>query len=138
LTNPTQFHQILLNLCINAAHAMHQTGGVLEVTLESVNIDAGFVSTHPQLQPGMHMRLTVQDTGHGIAPHLLKHIFEPFFTTKQPGEGTGLGLTTVQHIVTSHGGTVMVTSLPGEGTTFAVYIPCITHGVTQDLAPTHG
>jgi CheY-like chemotaxis protein len=118
-------HQVLLNLCSNAEHAMRATGGVLTVRLEAALVTADMAVGHPPLQPGPHLRLIVQDTGSGIAPEFLERIFDPFFTTKGVGEGTGLGLAVVHGIITDHTGSVTVASVPGEGTTFTVYLPTI-------------
>jgi PAS domain S-box-containing protein len=123
LADPTQMHQVLMNLCTNAAYAMCETGGVLEVRLEAVEVTADFATAHPPLSPGPYARLTVQDTGHGMESDILEHIFEPFFTTKPVGEGTGLGLPVVHGIVANHGGAVTVTSVPRQGTTFHIYLP---------------
>jgi signal transduction histidine kinase/ActR/RegA family two-component response regulator len=124
LAAPTQIHQVLLNLCTNAEHAMRATGGVLEVRLEAVKVDAAFAAVHPELKPGPHVRLTVCDTGHGMSPEVLERIYEPFFTTKEVGEGTGMGLSVAHGIVASHGGAMTVVSVPGKSTTFAIYLPC--------------
>ena len=124
LAAPTQIHQVLLNLCTNAEHAMRATGGVLEVRLEAVEVDTAFAAAHPELQPGPHARLTVCDTGHGMPPEVLERIYEPFFTTKGVGEGTGMGLSVAHGIVASHGGAMTVVSVPGKSTTFAIYLPC--------------
>jgi CheY-like chemotaxis protein len=124
LADPTQLHQVLLNLCANAAHAMRETGGRLEVRLEAVEVDEQVTAQPPELQPGPYVCITVTDTGHGMIPEVMERIFEPFFTTKAPGEGTGMGLALVHGIVTNHGGTVLVTSVVGQGTTFTVYLPC--------------
>jgi signal transduction histidine kinase/ActR/RegA family two-component response regulator len=124
LAAPTQIHQVLLNLCMNAEHAMRATGGVLEVRLEAVEVDALFAAAHPELKPGPHVRLTVCDTGHGMPPEVLERIYEPFFTTKDVGEGTGMGLSVAHGIVASHGGAMTVVSAPGQSTTFAIYLPC--------------
>jgi len=124
LADPTQLHQVLLNLCANAAHAMRETGGRLEVRLEAVAIDEQMTAQQPELQPGPYVCITVTDTGHGMPPEVMERIFEPFFTTKGPGEGTGMGLALVHGIITNHGGTVCVASVVGHGTTFTVYLPC--------------
>jgi PAS domain S-box-containing protein len=123
LANPTQIHQILMNLCVNAEHAMHDTGGLLEVRLDSVLVEADFATVHPPLQPGVHARLTIRDTGRGMPPDVVVRIFEPFYTTKDVGQGTGMGLSVVHGIVISHGGAITVASTPGQGTTFEVYLP---------------
>ena len=127
LADPTQMHQVLMNLCTNAEYAMRLTGGVLEVQLAAVEVTADCPSVQPPLSPEPYVRLTVQDTGHGMAPDLLEHIFEPFFTTKPIGEGTGLGLSVLKGIVANHGGAITVASVPGQGTTFEVYLPRFDH-----------
>ncbi|WP_083912014.1 ATP-binding protein [Desulfotignum phosphitoxidans] len=125
LADPTQIHQVLMNLCTNAAHAMDQTGGELTVTLSDVTLDQDAAETDPDLLPGKYLKLTVADTGHGIAPEILPKIFEPYFTTKKRGQGTGLGLATVHGIIKSYGGGITVSSTPGQGTTFDLYFPVI-------------
>jgi PAS domain S-box-containing protein len=116
VADPTQLHQVVLNLCTNAAHAIGDGPGVLEVRLGEA--DAGAAS-----KIGPCVCLAVSDTGCGMAPEVLERIFEPFFTTKRPGEGTGMGLAVVHGIVESHGGKIFVTSEPGRGTTFRVLLP---------------
>jgi two-component system, cell cycle sensor histidine kinase and response regulator CckA len=123
LADPTQLHQVLLNLCTNAAHAMRETGGRLEVRLEAIDVDAQGTGQPPEVPPGPYACITVTDTGHGMPPDVMERMFEPFFTTKGPGEGTGMGLALVHGIVTSHGGAVTVASAVGQGTTFTVYLP---------------
>ncbi|MGE3537413.1 MAG: ATP-binding protein [Candidatus Tectimicrobiota bacterium] len=123
VADPTQMHQVLVNLCTNAEHAMRAQGGTLSVSLSPVEVDTQLALQLP-LRPGPYVRLTVQDTGHGIAPAIRPHIFEPFFTTKEAGEGTGMGLAMVYSIVTKHGGSISVESEPDHGTTFTVYLPC--------------
>ncbi len=103
LADPTQIHQIVLNLYINAEHAMRETGGVLEIGLEPVDIDEVAARSHRDLQSGPYVCLTIQDTGHGMLPETLERIFDPFFTTKEVGEGTGMGLAIVHGIVSSYG-----------------------------------
>jgi signal transduction histidine kinase len=110
--DPTQIHQVLMNLCTNAAHSMREHGGVLEASLTDVRLGTEAVRSHSGLQPGLHMRLAVKDTGHGIDPSILDRIFDPFFTTKEPGVGTGLGLSVVHGIVKSLGGTIEAESHP--------------------------
>jgi PAS domain S-box-containing protein len=121
--DPTQIHQVLMNLCTNAAHAMQENGGILSVSLGSVHLGPEAIQPHSGLQPGPHVRLTVKDTGHGIPSPALDRIFDPFFTTKGPGVGTGLGLAVVHGIVKSHGGTIEVESSIGNGTSFHVLLP---------------
>ncbi len=120
--NPTQIHQVLLNLSVNARDAMPQ-GGRLRLTAANRRIDAAEAATIPGAQPGSWLVLEVADTGTGIAPEVAKHIWEPFFTTKDAGKGTGLGLSTVRGIVTSHHGFVTVDTAVGRGTSFRVFLP---------------
>ena len=122
LADPTQIHQILMNLCTNAFHAMNEDGGELSVSLLRVKaIDEPSVPDN--LSPGPYLKLTVSDTGCGIMPDVISRIFEPYFTTKELNKGTGLGLSVVQGIVQSHGGLITVDSIPGKGTSFHVYLP---------------
>jgi len=121
--DPTQMHQVLMNLCTNAAHAMRDTGGVLEIELCPVFLDAREITSYPELQQGAYLQLTVRDTGAGIDLSIIDRIFEPFFTTKEVGQGTGMGLAVVHGIVKSHGGAITVNSKPGKGTTFQILLP---------------
>ena len=123
--DPTQIHQILMNLCTNAAHAMEDNGGLLTISLFDEELDTDVISNHPDLKPGPHIILTVTDTGHGIPPNVMNKIFDPFFTTKEKGKGTGLGLSVVHGIVRGHGGDIYVYSEPGKGSTFKVCLPVI-------------
>ncbi len=123
--DPTQIHQIIMNLCTNSAYAMQERGGVLEVGLTNVELDADFVSGHPDLIPGPYLCLTVSDTGQGMAPEILERVFDPFFTTKETGEGTGMGLSVVHGIVKSYGGAIYVYSETGIGSSFRVFLPAI-------------
>jgi PAS domain S-box-containing protein len=125
LADPTQIHQVLMNLCTNADHAMREKGGVLEVKLEEVELDADFTALQPDMKPGAYLNLTVSDTGNGMTPDVLEKIFDPFFTTKETGEGTGMGLSVVHGIVGSYGGAITAYSEPGKGSTFKVYLPII-------------
>ena len=123
LSNSFQIHQVLMNLCTNAAHAMRDKEGVLDVRLDHVRLPAREHPMMVDLQPGSYIRLIVRDTGHGIDPGIIDRIFDPFFTTKKMGEGTGLGLSIAYGIVKSHGGTINVQSTLGKGSTFSVYFP---------------
>jgi PAS domain S-box-containing protein len=123
LADVTQIHQVVMNLCTNAVHAMKDRPGRLEVTLEEFTVDMHLAATNPHLHPGPYVRLSVSDTGCGMDAATLERIFEPFFTTKAPGEGTGLGLSVVHGIMRNHDGAVTVYSQPGEGTTFRLYFP---------------
>jgi PAS domain S-box-containing protein len=125
MANPTQIHQVLMNLCTNAGHAMRENGGLLEVSLVNVEFDAEFVGRHPEIETGPYLQLTVTDTGHGMSPEILNRVFDPFFSTKETGEGTGLGLSVVHGIVKSHGGMIYAYSEPGKGSSFKVYLPAI-------------
>lgn len=131
LADPTQIHQILMNLCTNAAHAMCNTKGSLNIELVPMEVTSTDASKHHDLLPGNYLRLTVGDTGHGIDPLILDRIFDPFFTTKKPGEGTGMGLSVVFGIVKSYGGTIIVESKVGVGTQFHVYLPLIKETTEQ-------
>lgn len=121
--NPTEIHQILMNLCTNASHAMRETGGDLTINLTEDDIDQEANGRISDLKPRRYLRLTVIDTGHGIETETLNRIFEPYFTTKETGEGTGIGLAMVHGIVKSYGGDITVESEPGKGTIFNVYLP---------------
>jgi nitrogen-specific signal transduction histidine kinase/ActR/RegA family two-component response regulator len=125
MADPTQIHQVFMNLCTNAEHAMREKGGVLAVKLTDVEFDEDSAGDHPGLKPGKFLELKVSDSGHGISPNLLDRIFDPFFTTKEKGEGTGMGLAVVHGIVGSHGGTIAASSEPGRGSAFTVYLPVI-------------
>jgi len=125
LADPTQIHQVLMNICTNASHAMQEAGGVLEILLDDVVLDAGFANKHPDLRSERYIKLTVSDTGHGIPAELLERIYDPFFTTKDKGEGTGMGLAVVHGIVKIHGGAITVQSTPGKGSAFCIYLPVI-------------
>ena len=120
--DPTQLHQVILNLCVNARDAMPD-GGNLKITMENVVLDETYAAMNPDSRAGSFVVVTVADTGTGIPPETLNKIFEPFFTTKEMGKGTGLGLSTVLGIVKSHGGFITVSSEPCQGSKFKVYLP---------------
>jgi CheY-like chemotaxis protein len=124
MANPTEVQQVIMNLFTNAAHAMREDGGGLEITLKEMIIENN--EDNPlglNLAPGRYQLMTVKDTGHGMTPRIMERIFEPYFTTKRPGEGTGMGLSVVHGIIKSHGGEIGVFSEPFKGTTFHVYFP---------------
>jgi PAS domain S-box-containing protein len=125
LADPSQMHQVLMNLATNASHAMRGRGGRLEIRLEAVGVTPDMVRARPELREGPAVRLTMSDSGEGMEPAMLERIFEPFFTTKPPGEGTGLGLSVVHGIVRAHDGAIVVESQRGGGTTFHVYLPAV-------------
>jgi len=123
IANPTEIHQIVMNLCTNAGHAMRQHGGVLGIELSIAEPNPAFTINGLEITPDSFIRLTVSDTGDGIDPEIAKRIFEPFFTTKKIGEGTGMGLSVVHGIVKSLGGDIRVKSELGQGSAFEVYLP---------------
>jgi len=123
--DPTQIHQVIMNLCTNAYHAMQQTGGKLEVELKEVDISYEKSMERVGMKVGPHLQLTVKDSGCGMDPGVMDRIFEPYYTTKEQGKGTGLGLSVIHGIIKNHGGDICVSSQPGKGTTFTVYMPII-------------
>ena len=140
LGDPTQIQQVLMNLCTNAAHAMREKGGALDIELSDYSVSPS--NGNPDgIKPGLYVKLTVRDTGTGMSPDIMDKIFDPFFTTKKLGEGTGLGLSVVHGIVKQHDGHITVESEPGRGSTFTVYFPQIageleTDAVSDDEIPT--
>ena len=140
--DPTRVHQLIMNLCSNAIHAMGESGGVLELHVNSEKLERPRKVRTGEIGSGEYVRITVKDTGHGIAPEVIDRIFEPFFTTKPAGRGTGLGLALVHSVVTEHQGFIDVQSELRRGTTFTVWIPR-THGIPgeqpqQRVAPPQG
>jgi len=140
--DPTQIHQVLMNLCTNAAHAMGNKG-ILEVRLTRINLSENDLAYQSivGLKPGPHLRLSVSDTGSGMDKPILERIFDPFFTTKAVGKGTGLGLAVVHGIVKHHDGAITVQSEVGKGSTFSIYIPAVEYGAemagqTRPVPPT--
>lgn len=123
LADPTHIHQVIMNLCTNAYHAMKDNGGVLELQLEAAQLDEHSTGKPLGLGSGNYVILSVRDTGHGMSPEVMERIFEPYFTTKEVGEGTGLGLSVVHGIVRALGGAIAVESRPGQGSLFRVYLP---------------
>ncbi len=125
IADPTQIHQVLMNFCTNASHAMQAAGGVLQIRLTDFVIGQGPNSEFPDLNPGRYLRVSISDTGTGMTPEVAERIFEPFFTTKKRGEGTGMGLAVVHGIVTGMKGTITLDTEPGKGTTFHVILPTV-------------
>ncbi len=123
LADPSQIHQVVMNLCTNAYHAMREKGGVLTVALDSLNIDAKNAVPVHDMTPGPWFRLTVSDTGCGMSPEVMERIFDPYFTTRPMGEGTGMGLAVVHRIVSNLRGHITVSSTEGEGSVFQIWLP---------------
>lgn len=125
LGDPTQLHQVLLNLAVNARDAM-PFGGILVLSAENIAVDDHYAAQSLEARPGPYIAFQIEDTGIGMSPDILNKIFDPFFTTKEIGKGTGLGLSTSLAIIKSHGGFIQVSSEPGKGTKFKVYLPAKT------------
>jgi PAS domain S-box-containing protein len=125
LADPTELHQIILNFCTNAFHAMEEKGGILAIALQSQTITEDELPSRYDVKPGKFVQLTIADTGSGIAPEILEKIFDPYFTTKEIGKGTGMGLSIAHGIVKSCDGFITCRSKPGEGTVFQVFFPVI-------------
>ena len=134
MADPIQIHQVVMNLCTNAYHSMREKGGVLEVTLMEEEIGVYDLKADLGLSPGTYLRLTVNETGHGMDKAVMSRIFDPYFTTKAPGEGTGMGLSVVHGIVKGHGGEIEVHSEPKKGTTFHVHLPILDIGALEPEA----
>ncbi|QWV95891.1 PAS domain-containing protein [Geomonas nitrogeniifigens] len=130
--DPTQLHQVLMNLGTNAAHAMLPNGGRMTVSLRVVPPGSPQLAPFPFLDPVEHLHLCVRDTGRGMENRVLERIFDPYFTTKPAGEGTGLGLAVVQGIVKNHGGAIAVHSEPGAGTCFEVFLPAVSLEIKRE------
>ncbi|MHB1183717.1 MAG: cache domain-containing protein [Desulfobulbia bacterium] len=135
LADPTNIHQIVVNLCTNAFHAMEAAGGALTVVLKNVELGESDLAGQDELLPGQYVLLSVRDTGPGIAPEILARIFDPYFTTKMVGKGSGMGLAVVHGIVKSYGGMVQVESDLGTGTVFRVYLPKVGQGMVVPESP---
>jgi len=123
--DPTQIHQVMMNLCTNSAHAMGDKGGILEIHLHNANLDTKAAAQYPELNPGPYIKLSVSDTGCGMDVATLQRIFDPYFTTKEQDKGTGMGLAVVHGIVKGHGGSIHVESAVAEGTHFDILFPVI-------------
>ncbi len=126
LADATQIHQVVMNLGANAEYAMRESGGKLVVKLDQIEVNEDHPLLRQGISVGAYIRLAVSDSGKGMAPNIQKRIFDPFFTTKGVGEGTGLGLSVIHGVVTSHGGTIQVESREGGSTIFFIYLPCST------------
>ncbi|MCU0540170.1 MAG: ATP-binding protein [Desulfobacterales bacterium] len=135
LANSVELHQIVMNLCTNAVHAIGERGGVLELAVKNVEIDRAQRRGFVELEAGPYVRISVGDTGHGMSPEVVERIFDPYFTTKEKGVGTGLGLAVVHGIVTKSGGTVKVESYPGQGSVFHVYLPRVDRAAPPKVEP---
>ncbi|MFH1117784.1 MAG: PAS domain S-box protein [Pseudomonadota bacterium] len=131
--DPIQMEQVLLNIAVNAHHAMPR-GGKLSIETENVTLDEDYCRNQLGVNPGEYVQLRIADTGHGMKKEVVEHIFEPFFTTKSAGEGTGLGLSIVYGIVKNHGGHITCTSLPGRGTVFTIRLPVLGRQAVPDAA----
>lgn len=123
MADPTHIHQIVMNLCTNANHAMTSSGGILEIKLDAVRVDQKQAEKIRNLKKGEYIRLTISDTGYGMDLKTKERIFEPFFTRKEVGSGSGLGLSVVHGIINNYGGAIEVDSALGKGTTFKIYLP---------------
>jgi CheY-like chemotaxis protein len=123
MADPTNIHQVIVNLCTNAFHAMENEKGVLSVLLQREEIGPEQTAKEPGAEPGPYILLQVSDTGQGMDPKTVERIFDPYFTTKEVGKGTGLGLAVVHGIVQDHNGFIRVDSTPGEGSSFRIYLP---------------
>jgi len=138
VADPTELHQVVMNLCTNAAQEMEKKDGVLSVSLERLDLSADNLQKEPTLTPGPYVKLSVSDTGHGIAPDNIDRIFDPYYTTKEVGKGSGLGLAVVHGIVKRYNGMITVESKPNEGTTFNVFFPKageVEHQVIKEIDP---
>jgi len=137
MADPSQLHQVVMNLCTNASQAIHPESGILELALHDRRIDAGIADKYPDMIPGAYVEMVVSDTGHGMSPQTLRRIFDPFFTTKEKGQGTGMGLAVVHGIVKNYKGEIAVQSTVGEGTTFRVLLPTVKETEATELKMEH-
>jgi len=133
LADPVHIHQIIMNLCTNAIHAMKNSGGILDIKVDSVMIDQKTARKINNLKIGIYIRIRLSDTGHGMDRRTKERIFEPFFTRKEVGSGTGLGLSVVHGIVSNYNGAITVNSTPGKGTLFTVYLPYNITGPVNEI-----
>lgn len=133
MADPTQMHQIIMNLCTNASQAMGTHTGELKVSVQDVDILPADISNYQKLKPGPHLKLTVSDNGPGIPDEIISRIFEPYFTTKKPGEGTGMGLSVVYGIVRNWGGEILVKNGLDKGTSFHIFLPKVFPGFKENI-----
>ena len=129
MADETQIHEVIVNLCTNAYHAIEDENGAMTIGVEQLKVNAETAGLHPNLAEAEYVRISVRDTGAGMGPAIVDRIFEPFYTTKSVGKGSGMGLAVVHGIVHSHDGEVLVHSAPGEGSLFEVYLPVTTEAV---------
>ena len=137
MADPSQLHQVVMNLCTNASQAMHPESGVLKLALHNRHIEEGDTDLFPDMMTGSYLELVVSDTGHGMSPQTLRRIFDPFFTTKKKGQGTGMGLAVVHGIVKNCKGQIAVQSKIGEGTTFRILLPTVRMTEATEMAKDH-
>ena len=136
LANSVELHQIILNLCTNAVHAIGEKEGILEIDVQNTEIDHTQKDDFIGLDLGAYTKVSISDTGVGIHPEVLKRIFDPYFTTKEKGVGTGLGLAVVHGIVKKYGGAIKVDSKPGKGSTFHIYLPRVDQSAPRQIEQT--
>ena len=134
--DPTQMHQVVMNICTNSGHAMRDTGGILTVELQNVDLHIKETAQFPDLNPGPYVKLSISDSGHGMDSKIIDRIFDPYFTTKEQDKGTGMGLAVVHGIIKGHGGGIQVQSKPGKGSRFDILFPIMgkqTPSETEEL-----
>jgi len=125
LADPVQINQVMMNLCINASQAMENTGGILEITAENMKLEENAANSYPDLPAASYLKITISDTGPGIASEIINRIFDPYFTTKEMGKGSGMGLSIVHGIVKNHNGAILVDSKLGKGSAFSLLFPVV-------------
>jgi len=133
MADPIQINQVLMNICTNASQAMEKTGGIVDVLVGDVTLDAQGIESYPDLDAGDYIKITVSDTGPGIDPGIIDRIFDPYFTTKEAGKGSGMGLAVVHGIVKSHNGAITVDSQVGKGTIFNILFPVVTEKPVNEV-----
>ena len=133
LADPVQINQVLINICTNAFQAMEETGGILELTVETTIIEKGGVKNYPDLAPGEYVKIAISDTGPGIDPEIMDRIFDPYFTTKEVGKGSGMGLAVVHGIIKNHAGAITVDSQRGKGAIFTMLFPVVTEKPVMEV-----